>query len=383
MKPAFYGLAGTPTTGYNAPAERGPGADARPIWEAGSPAHAMPLATPSPETAGTAVTAGTPGIADLNELALPALYERLCQGGLVRRTLEVARDEDLGIPGAGRSARDITSACCIEPGQRGTAEIVARVEGVVSGLAALPLLAEIYAPAAKIRVLGRDGEWASPRTTLATIDGPLPEILALERTALNLIGRLCGVATKTAQFVAAMAAGSRARLYDTRKTTPGLRMLEKYAVRCGGGCSHRLGLHDAVLIKDNHIAGVSVRDLPAFVARAAERARGLTPPAAFIEVEVDTLDQFEAMLTLPPGTVDIVLLDNMTPEVLREAARLRDARSPGLHLEASGGVNLGTIHEISSTGVDRISVGALTHSAVSIDVAMDIAGLARAGASPA
>ena len=170
-----------------------------------------------------------------------------------------------------------------------------------------------------------------------------------------------------------MAPGCRARLYDTRKTTPGLRVLEKYAVRCGGGFCHRIGLFDAVLIKDNHIAGVSVTELPRAIQRAATLARVKSHPA-FVEVEVDTLEQYEALLTLPPGTVDIILLDNMSCELMSHAAKRRDEVNPGLELEASGGITLETIGPVSRTGVDRISVGGLTHSAVVLDVAMDVEG---------
>lgn len=320
---------------------------------------------------------------DLNSLPLDAFYTRLSQDGLVKRLLELARDEDLGT----RERRDLTSECCIGAGQKGSAAIVARVEGVVSGLAVLPALVEVLAPEVTLRCFASDGQWAAERTTLAEVYGPLRQVLALERTALNLIGRMCGVASKTAQFVAAMGAtigdGCRAKLYDTRKTTPGLRVLEKYAVRCGGGHAHRMGLFDSVLIKDNHIAGVGVAALPAYIEKAAAKARAFDPAPNFVEVEVDTTEQFAALLTLPAGIVDIVLLDNMSVGMLRQAAELRDAQNPGLQLEASGGVRLATIHDIARTGVDRISVGALTHSAVSLDVAMDIEGGDGTCCSPA
>jgi nicotinate-nucleotide pyrophosphorylase (carboxylating) len=169
-------------------------------------------------------------------------------------------------------------------------------------------------------------------------------------------------------------------LYDTRKTTPGLRVLEKYAVRCGGGFCHRIGLFDAVLIKDNHLAGVSIAELPTFVARAAERAKGIAPRnTSFVECEVDSLEQLSALLTLPTGTLDIVLLDNMSVGQLKKACAMRDRANPKLELEASGGVNLKSIPAIASTGVDRISVGALTHSAVQLDIGLDIHEQSRKG----
>jgi len=168
--------------------------------------------------------------------------------------------------------------------------------------------------------------------------------------------------------------GCAAKLLDTRKTTPGLRVLEKYAVRCGGGFCHRLGLHDAVLIKDNHLAGLTPTEVAARVGEAAERAAKLRAGGAkinFFEVEVDTLEQFDALLTLPAGKIDFVLLDNMPPAMLAQAVAKRDAAGLPILLEASGGVNLESIGEIAKSGVDRISVGGLTHQAVSIDIGLD------------
>lgn len=318
---------------------------------------------------------------EINAMSLPALFRHLAAGGLVRRLLEIARDEDLGVgplDAAGRGGAptggsgDATSDCCIGPERMGVGLVVARSGGVMAGLDALPMLLELFAPSCKGEVHVRDGERAEPGATVATVRGALDEVLALERTLLNLVGRLSGIATRTAEFVAAIPAGSRAGLYDTRKTTPGLRVLEKYAVRCGGGRSHRMGLHDAVLIKDNHLAGVGVGELAAFVALAAAKARG-AGSLLFVEVEVDTLEQFGALLTLPEGVVDIVLLDNMSCAQMSEAAARRDRTNPALELEASGGVTLASLPGIAATGVDRISVGGLTHSAVSLDVAMDVA----------
>jgi nicotinate-nucleotide pyrophosphorylase (carboxylating) len=166
----------------------------------------------------------------------------------------------------------------------------------------------------------------------------------------------------------------RARLYDTRKTTPGLRVLEKYAVRCGGGMCHRIGLFDAVLIKDNHIAGVGLAELAGVVSGAARKARAERRELQFVEVEVDSLDQLERVLTLERGVVDIVLLDNMGPPELRRAVQMRDASKCEPELEASGGVALQSVRAIAETGVERISAGTLTHGAVWMDVAMDVAG---------
>ena len=335
---------------------------------------------------------------DLNALDLGALYRALSGGGLVRRLIELARDEDLGMapapvrpgdtpakaglgeaPGSA-SIGDITTMACIGPDARAEAALVARGAGVVAGLAAVPELLEGFATDCRFEGRARDGQAVAAGTVLGTLRGPMDEVLEAERTLLNLIGRLSGIATRASEFVGALAGAgpTRARLYDTRKTTPGLRMLEKYAVRCGGGFCHRIGLYDAVLIKDNHIAGVGAAELAEFVRAAAARARRLSPgPPAFIEVEVDSLEQFEALLTLAAGTIDIVLLDNMPPVEMVQAGARRDAVNPGLQLEASGGITLATIAAVARTGVDRISVGGLTHHAVSLDVALDITRVER------
>ncbi|MDX2131645.1 MAG: carboxylating nicotinate-nucleotide diphosphorylase [Planctomycetota bacterium] len=306
-----------------------------------------------------------PDDTEVNALPLPDLFARFVASGLVARVIDLAFDEDLGRAG------DVTSLACIPEDRVGVGRLVARGGGVIAGLAALPLVRDRFAPGLHLRIAHRDATPAAPGTLLAELTGPLRAMLAMERTALNLVGRLSGVATRTAAFVGAMPPASRAAIYDTRKTTPGLRVLEKYAVRCGGGRCHRLGLHDAMLIKDNHLAGVGTAELAAFVQGAASRARAMSP-VAFVQVEVDTLDQFEALLALPPGVVDIVLLDNMTPADLAHAARRRDARAPRLELEASGGVTLATLPAIATSGVDRISVGGITHQAVSLDVALDV-----------
>lgn len=306
-------------------------------------------------------------LADINGMPLPELFACLSSTGLVRRLLELARDEDLGDSG------DVTSLVSISPNQQGRALLVARSGGIIAGLEVIPDLISVFAPDVRWEPTGQDGQEADARGHLGTLTGPLRQVLALERTMLNLVGRLSGIATLTAQYVRALPSGVRAHVYDTRKTTPGNRVLEKYAVRCGGGRCHRLGLHDAMLIKDNHIAGVSPEKLAGFVREAATRARAMRS-LHFVEVEVDTLEQFHALLTLPPGLIDIVLLDNMSPELLHEAARKRDLSNPKLELEASGGVTLGTLPLIAGTGVDRISVGALTHHAVSRDIALDVDG---------
>ncbi len=191
------------------------------------------------------------------------------------------------------------------------------------------------------------------------------KILAFERTALNFLQHLSGVATLTARFVDAVA-GTKATILDTRKTLPGWRLLEKYAVRCGGGRNHRIGLYDAILIKDNHLAHFVHRGDP--IAAAVSAARSQASPGTTVEVEVDSLDQLDKALRCRP---DIILVDNFDLDRLREAVRRRDAVPPRIPLEASGGINLETVRAIAETGVDRISVGALTHSAPALDIGLD------------
>ena len=204
----------------------------------------------------------------------------------------------------------------------------------------------------------RDGDQIQAGEALARVEGNARAILAAERVALNLLGRLSGVATLTRAYVDAVA-GTGAKIVDTRKTTPGLRMLEKYAVRCGGGVNHRFGLDDAILIKDNHVAAAGG------VGRALERAKALAGHLVNIEIEIDSLDQLDEALPYRP---DVIMLDNFSLADLSEAVRRVDGR---VRLEASGGVNLQTVRAIAETGVDVISVGALTHSAPVLDIGLD------------
>ena len=272
----------------------------------------------------------------------------------------LALAEDLG------DAGDVTSLGTIPADRRGRATFVVRTPGVVAGLPVIALvLAQLHAAVA-LTVHAIDGTQAERGTRLATVEGPLRAILTAERTALNFLQRLSGVATLTRRYVEAVA-GLPVALLDTRKTTPGWRLLEKYAVRTGGGTNHRVGLYDGVLIKDNHLAGfpdprTAVTDAIA-AARSYPASRHLP-----IEVEVDTLDQLDEALAARPA---IVLLDNMTNDQLRTAVARRNAVAPGVLLEASGGVNLTTVRGIAETGVERISVGAITHSATALDIALD------------
>lgn len=307
-------------------------------------------------------------VSDLNALELPALFRALAARARVRRLVEAAFAEDLGSGGG----RDVTSELFIPEGARATAVVRARQAGVLAGLAAAGDVLDVFAPTSVLRARRSDGDAVAPGDVVAELSGPTRELLAAERTLLNLLGRLSGVATLTAEFVRAVQ-GTRARIYDTRKTTPGLRALEKYAVRCGGGFLHRIGLDDAVLIKDNHLAGVAPDRLGEAVAAAAKRARELTGERAvsFVEVEVDALAQLQQVLAIEPGLVDVVLLDNMDAPLLRQAVAMRDAAAPGVQLEASGGVTLATARAIAETGVERLAVGALTHSAAGLDIGLD------------
>ncbi|MFO0799392.1 MAG: carboxylating nicotinate-nucleotide diphosphorylase [Gemmataceae bacterium] len=272
-----------------------------------------------------------------------------------RALVALALAEDLGDIG------DRTSAALIPAEQPGRAAFVARTAGVAAGLPAAALVCAAVDPALTFTPALADGTRLARGDVLATVAGPLRSVLAAERTALNFLQRLSGVASLTRRYVDAVA-GTRAAVLDTRKTTPGWRLLEKYAVRAGGGTNHRVGLYDGVLIKDNHLAG-----LGGDVLRAVELARAANAGLP-IEVEVDTLGQLEHALAVK---ADIVLLDNMPPDVMRAAVARRDAVSPGTRLEASGGITLDTVAAAAATGVDRISVGALTHSAPALDIALD------------
>jgi nicotinate-nucleotide pyrophosphorylase (carboxylating) len=276
-----------------------------------------------------------------------------------RRLLDLALQEDLGANG------DLTSQAVIPPDLPGRAALVARSAGVIAGLPAAQHAFAIVDPQLSFQVMLADGSTVTAGAVLAVVSGSMRSILAGERTALNFLQRLSGVATATALYVKA-AANPRCKILDTRKTTPGWRLLEKYAVRCGGGHNHRMGLGDGVLIKDNHLAAVGGGTEA--VAAAVRLARQKYGDAYPLEIEVDDLIQLDAALAARP---DIVLLDNMKLVQLREAVRRRNATAPGVQLEASGGVTLATIQGIAATGVDRVSVGALTHSAPALDIGLD------------
>jgi nicotinate-nucleotide pyrophosphorylase (carboxylating) len=265
---------------------------------------------------------------------------------------------------------DWTSVALATPQLRGEVAVVVRRPGVIAGLRAVPVVLDEMEIEARWQPLIEDGQPVSSDQNVARLAGAARDLLTAERLLLNMIGRLSGIATLTSRYVAAVH-GTGARIYDTRKTTPGWRRLEKYAVRCGGGCNHRTGLFDAVLIKDNHLA-LSGLAPDAAVTQVREFLRQTLPDdeadRLIIEIEVDTLDQFESVLPIVP---DIVLLDNMSADQLSQAVARRNAAGVPVQLEASGGVSLETVATIAATGVDRISVGALTHSTLSLDVALD------------
>ncbi len=274
----------------------------------------------------------------------PLLYEDILRAALV---------EDLGRAG------DLTTDAIVPAELRTTARIVAREPARVAGSPAAARVFLLLDPTVQVTESIGDGDDVDAGGTILELAGAARTVLTGERTALNVLARLCGIATATREMVRAVH-DTGARIVCTRKTTPGLRALEKYAVRCGGGANHRFGLDDAVLIKDNHVA------LAGGVRPAIESARRRVGHTVTIEVEVDTLDQLDEALATG---VDIVLLDNMSPSELREAVRRCRGRAV---TEASGGITAATVREVASTGVDLISVGALTHSARAVDVSLEV-----------
>lgn len=273
----------------------------------------------------------------------------------IRRHVQVALAEDIG-------SGDVTTLATVPENATARAAMVAREPLVLSGLALAEAAFKELSPSIQFERLAADGQTLVHGAVLARVQGPASAILTAERVALNFTQRLAGVATLTAQFVAAVQE-TGVQILDTRKTTPGWRRLEKYAVTCGGGRNHRVGLFDLVLIKDNHLA--ALRDEPPNAIAAAMRRAREKFPKLQVEVEADTLAQVEQAVA---AGADIILLDNMTTDQLRAAVKLVGGRAK---TEASGGVNLSTVRAIAETGVDFISVGAITHSARAVDIALD------------
>lgn len=292
-----------------------------------------------------------------------------------RQIVRLAVREDLD------RLQDWTTVALVPQAAQGRADLVARKPGVIAGLPALRCALDEMNTHLECSTMAEEGSAVEAGQTIARLEGSARNLLTAERLILNLLGRLSGIASVTKRYVDAVA-GMKAKIYDTRKTTPAWRRLEKYAVGCGGGCNHRTGLFDAVLIKDNHLAlgdpthagevsGPTTYSPASAVAAAKQFIQAHLSDLGknmIIEIEVDTLEQLDEVLQAGP---DIVLLDNMNAALLCQAVARRDASNRQVQLEASGGVNLETVAEIAKTGVDRISVGALTHSAPWLDIGLD------------
>lgn len=284
----------------------------------------------------------------MNDTLLPHLPDLL-----VQEAVKSALLEDWGRAG------DITSQAILPKSALASAAIAARKPGVLCGLAFAASAFRQTDNGLIFEATKNDGDHLSPKETVARIQGPARALLSAERVALNFVGHLSGIATATSRFAEAIQ-HTKAKIVCTRKTTPGLRAFEKYAVKCGGGANHRFGLDDAILIKDNHIA------VAGGVRKAIEAAKAFAGHLVKIEVEVDTLEQLREALDAAP---DVIMLDNMSPETLREAVALTDGRAL---LEASGGIELDTVKSVAEAGVDLISSGWITHSAPVLDLGLDI-----------
>ncbi|MDR0327174.1 MAG: carboxylating nicotinate-nucleotide diphosphorylase [Planctomycetaceae bacterium] len=270
-----------------------------------------------------------------------------------------------------QSVGDLTCLALVLESAQGAAAVAARSSGVLAGSPLIPLILSAVDPKLVWESLLEDTAKLTRGTIVGTIRGPARGLLQAERLVLNFLGRLSGIAALTQRYVESLR-GTQASIYDTRKTTPGWRQLEKYAVHCGGGRNHRTGLFDAILIKDNHLALGRQEGTPFSPAEAVLRAKDFLrqqfAELPMVEIEVDTLEQLREVLPVEP---DIVLLDNMTLSQLAEAVRIRNSLQPGVQLEASGGITLETVRSVAETGVERISSGALTHAAVSLDFGLD------------
>ena len=311
-------------------------------------------------------------------------YQPVLADDRLRRDIEaivrLAIAEDLS------KSVDWTTVCLVDRSAMASCQIRSRAEGVAAGLLAIPWVISAFTANLRCEIHVEDGDRFAAGDALVTLSGSGRDMLTAERTILNLVSRMCGIATAASRYVAAVD-GTAAKIYDTRKTTPGYRRIEKYAVRCGGANNHRTGLHDGILIKDNHIAmsGASDRQPLTLVDAVAKaiRWRGRSasqldvevPPGSepadapeIVEVEVDTLEQYRQILPLSPN---IILLDNFSLSDLAVAVAIRNDAGSAVQLESSGNVRLETVAEIAATGVDRISSGALTHQAVSLDLGLD------------
>ena len=288
----------------------------------------------------------------------------------IRDLIQLAKREDLG-------ADDVTSRLLIEEKAIGVGTLVQKEVGIACGLPIVEMVCRTYderlrveqIPGFHLEVI--EGRFSDARRTpLLRLRGPLRSLLSAERVILNFLQHMCGVATQTHRF-ARRVEGTGARIVDTRKTLPGFRALDKYAVRCGGGHNHRIGLYDGLLVKDNHIASLSMKELAPYLGQAVARSRAEDPKRP-VEVEVDNLEQFREVLKVEG--VDVVLLDNMDCPSMTAAVEMRNlaGRKGKLQLEASGGVTIETVRSVALTGVERIAVGAITHSASALDIGLDI-----------
>jgi nicotinate-nucleotide pyrophosphorylase (carboxylating) len=288
----------------------------------------------------------------------------------LRSLIELARDED-------RRGDDVTSRLMVPEHAVGVGTLVQKDVGVACGLPLVEMICRAYDERLRVEMIPGfhmeiiEGRFSDARTTpLLRLRGPMRSLLSAERVVLNFLQHLSGVATHTHRF-ARRVAGTGARIYDTRKTLPGLRLLDKYAVRCGGGFNHRVGLYDGLLVKDNHVAAVPLKELSGYLSKVVAQSRA-EDPSRLVEIEVDRLDQMREVLKVEG--VHVILLDNMDCPTMEVAIELRDAagRKGQVELEASGGVTLDTVRSIADTGVDRIAVGAITHSAPALDIGLDI-----------
>lgn len=288
----------------------------------------------------------------------------------IKPLIELARREDLG-----PNSDDVTSRLTIADNAVGVATLVQKQTGIVCGLPMVEHICRIYDERLRVEQIPGfhmeviEGRFSDAQVTpLLRIRGPLRSLLSAERVILNFLQRMSGVATLTQRFVRRVA-GTRAKIYDTRKTIPGFRALEKYAVVAGGGYNHRIGLYDGLLVKDNHVAAVPVKELVSHLQPTINQCRA-EDPSRLVEVEVDTLDQLREVLKLTG--VDVILLDNMDCPKMELAVEMRNKSGQTVDLEASGGVTLETVRSIADTGVERIAVGAITHSATALDIGMDV-----------
>ncbi len=288
----------------------------------------------------------------------------------LRDLIQLAKREDNGND-------DVTSRLLVPEDKIGVGTLMQKETGIACGLPIVEMVCRAYDERLRVEQIPGfhmeliEGRFSDARTTpLLRIRGPMRSLLAAERVILNFLQHMGGVATQTQRFVRRVA-GTQAKIYDTRKTIPGLRMLDKYAVRCGGGMNHRIGLFDGLLVKDNHLAAVPLRELSNFLSQTIARSRSENP-ARFVEVEVDNIEQLREVLKV--DGMNAILLDNMDCPTMEQAVSLRNAsaRKGSVDLEASGGVTLETVRQIALTGIERIAVGALTHSAIALDIGLDV-----------